>query len=290
MKNKLNRVAKDTNLFLKRFLSKQKKTDLIYPMSYGLLPGGKKIRSKLIVDIGKIFKIKYQNLIMVAGAVECIHAYSLIHDDLPCMDNDLTRRGKPSTHKKFGEATAVLAGNSLLTLAFEIISNKKNFLSPKQKNEIINLLSYCSGHTGIAGGQELDLKFENKRKKLSQIIDMQKKKTGKLFNFCIQSVAIIANRNRRERELLGKLGEEIGFLFQLADDFLDLKGSKKLLGKPIKKDNKKGKSTLINLLGYKKAHKYAENLKKKILLKLKKHGKNSSNLIETINFIRERNF
>ena len=206
------------------------------------------------------------------------------------MDNDLTRRGKPSTHKKFGEATAVLAGNSLLTLAFEIISNKKNFLSPKQKNEIINLLSNCSGHTGIAGGQELDLKFENKRKKLSQIIDMQKKKTGKLFNFCIQSVAIIANRNRRERELLGKLGEEIGFLFQLADDFLDFEGSKKLLGKPIKKDNKKGKSTLISLLGYKKAHKYAENLKKKILLKLKKHGKNSSNLIETINFIKERNF
>ena len=290
IKFKLKKNAKKIDRFLLKFLKKQKKSLLIAPMKYGVISGGKKIRSTIIFDTGKILKVNEKKLLSVCTAVECIHSYSLIHDDLPCMDNDLIRRGKPSTHKKFGEATAVLAGNSLLTLAFEIISNKKNFLSPKQKNEIINLLSYCSGHTGIAGGQELDLKFENKRKNLSQIIDMQKKKTGKLFNFCIQSVAIIANRNRRERELLGKLGEEIGFLFQLSDDFLDLKGSKKLLGKPIKKDNKKGKSTLISLLGYKKAHKYAENLNKKILLKLKKHGKNSRHLIETINFIKERNF
>ena len=290
IKKKLIKNAFKVDKFLIDFLSDQSRSLLVKPMKYGIISGGKKIRSTIILDAGKIFNLAEKKLLNICAAVECIHSYSLIHDDLPCMDNDPTRRGKPSTHKKFGEATAVLAGNSLLTLAFEIISNKKNFLSPKQKNEIINLLSYCSGHTGIAGGQELDLKFENKRKKLSQIIDMQKKKTGKLFNFCIQSVAIIANKNRRERELLGKLGEEIGFLFQLADDFLDLKGSKKLLGKPIQKDNKKGKSTLINLLGYKKAHKYAENLKKKILLKLKKHGKNSSNLIETINFIKERNF
>merc|ERR1711991_575789 len=118
--------------------------------------------------------------------------YSLIHDDLPCMDNDSYRRGKPSTHKKYGEATAVLAGNSLLTLAFEIISDDKNTLSLKQKNEIISLLSNFSGHTGIAGGQELDLKFENKKKSFNQITDMQRKKTGKLFNFCLQSVAIVA--------------------------------------------------------------------------------------------------
>ena len=210
IKKLLNRNAKKIDKFLIKFLNNQKKTLLVSPMKYGVISGGKKIRSTIILNAGKIFKINQKKLINICAAVECIHSYSLIHDDLPCMDNDPTRRGKPSTHKKFGEATAVLAGNSLLTLAFEIISNKKNFLSPKQKNEIINLLSYCSGHTGIAGGQELDLKFENKRKKLSQIIDMQKKKTGKLFNFCIQSVAIIANRNRRERELLGKLGEDIG--------------------------------------------------------------------------------
>ena len=109
------------------------------------------------------------------------------------------RRGKPSTHKKFGEATAVLAGNSLLTLAFEIISDKRNLLPSKKKNEIINLLSHCSGHSGIAGGQELDLKFENKKKKFSQIIEMQKKKTGKLFNFCLYAVGVVAKKNENER-------------------------------------------------------------------------------------------
>ena len=287
---KLKKNARKIDKFLIKFLANQKKSLLITPMKYGVISGGKKIRSTIIFDTGKMLNVKEKKLFSICSAVECIHSYSLIHDDLPCMDNDLIRRGKPSTHKKFGEATAVLAGNSLLTLAFEIISDKRNLLSSKQKNEIINLLSYCSGHTGIAGGQELDLKFEKKRKKLNQIINMQRKKTGRLFNFCIQSVAIIANKNKKERELLGKLGEDIGLLFQLIDDSLDIKGSKKLVGKPTKKDNKKGKSTLINLLGYEKAHKYAENLKKKILLKIKKHGKNSSNLIDTINFVKERNF
>ena len=125
-------------------------------------------------------------------------------------------------------------GNSLLTLAFEIISIEKNFLSLKQKNEIINLLSNCAGHTGIAGGQELDLKFEKKRKKISEIINMQRKKTGKLFNFCLQSVAIAGNRSKKEKKIFGNIGEDIGLLFQFADDFLDIKGSKKSVGKPTK--------------------------------------------------------
>ena len=128
MKKKLNKVIKDVNSFLLKFLSKQKKTNLIKPMKYGLLFGGKKIRSKLITDVGKIFYVRYKNLIQVSAAVECIHAYSLIHDDLPCMDNDSLRRGKPSTHKKFGESTAILAGNSLLTIAFEILSHNNLYL------------------------------------------------------------------------------------------------------------------------------------------------------------------
>ena len=288
--DKLKQNSKKVDKFLLKFLKKQNNSLLVKPMKYGVISGGKKIRSTIIFDTGKIFKIKQKNLINICAAVECIHSYSLIHDDLPCMDDDNIRRGKLSTHKKFGEATAVLAGNSLLTLAFEIISDKKNSLSSNQKNEIINLLANCSGHTGIAGGQELDLKFENKRKKFNEILDMQKKKTGKLFNFCLQSVAVIANKSKREKKNLGNLGNDIGLLFQLADDFLDIKGSRKLAGKPIKKDKKKGKSTLINLLGYKKSFKYAEKLKKKILLKLKKHGKNTASLTDTINFILERKF
>ena len=287
---KLNKNAKTVDKFLLKFLKNQKKTLLVPPMVYGVISGGKKIRSTIILDVGKLFKVKEKKLIDVCSAVECIHSYSLIHDDLPCMDNDSMRRGKPSTHKKFGEATAVLAGNSLLTLAFEIISNKKNLISLKQKNNIISLLSNCAGHTGIAGGQELDLKFEKKKKTLKQITDMQRKKTGKLFNFCFQSVAIIGNKNNKEKIKLGRLGEEIGLLFQLADDFLDVKGSKKLVGKPIKKDKKKGKSTLINFMGYENSLRYADKLKKNILLKLKKHGKNAKDLIDTIEFIHGRNF
>ena len=290
LKKKLKRNAHKVDKFLIHFLKKQKQSLLVKPMKYGIISGGKKIRSSIIFDMGKLLKVKENKLINICAAVECIHSYSLIHDDLPCMDNDSIRRGKPSTHKKFGEATAVLAGNSLLTLAYEIISDKKYPISLHQKIKIIQLLSNCAGHTGIAGGQDLDLKFENKKKKLKQIIDMQIKKTGKLFNFCLQSVAIIANKSKKEKLFFGKLGEEIGLLFQIADDFLDIKGSKHLIGKLIKKDKKKGKSTLINILGLNKSLMYSNNLKKKILLKLKKHGKNTKGLLETIDFITKRNY
>ena len=287
---KLQINAKKTDIFLKKYLKKQKKTELLKAMEYGALSGGKKIRSSIILQIGKLYNLNSKKLINACAAVECIHSYSLIHDDLPCMDNDKIRRGKPSTHVKYGESTAVLAGSSLLTLAFEIITDKNYLVSDKSKVELVKSLSLCSGHTGIAGGQQLDLSFENKKKKLKQIIDMQKKKTGKLFNFCCYSAGVIANKNKKEKKNLSLIGEDIGLLFQLADDFLDIKGSTRLVGKPIKKDDKKGKSTLINLMGYNKTYKYANNLKKKILNKLKKYGKKAEDLTNTIEFILERKF
>ena len=290
IKRKLIKNANKVDKFLINYLKKQKNSLLVKPMKYGVISGGKKIRSTIILDFGKIFNLDEKKLINICAAVECIHSYSLIHDDLPCMDNDKIRRGKPATHIKFGEASAVLAGSSLLTLAFEIITEKKYILNSQKKNEIIKFLARCSGHTGIAGGQELDLKFENKKMQINQIIDMQKKKTGKLFNFCLYAVGVIANKTVKEKKYLSNLGEEIGLLFQLADDFLDKKGSKHLLGKPVKKDNKKGKSTLINLMGEKKAYLYANNLKKKILRKLEKHGKKAKELTSTIEFILERKF
>ena len=163
MQKKLNKIAKDTNIFLEKFIKKQKKSELIIPMRYGLFSGGKKIRSKILIDIGSIFKLNYKSLIAIGAAVECIHAYSLIHDDLPCMDNDKLRRGKPSAHVKFGESTAVLAGNSLLTMAFEILSHKDLDINEKIKINLINKISECSGHLGIAGGQYLDLSYEHKK-------------------------------------------------------------------------------------------------------------------------------
>ncbi|RPH01127.1 MAG: polyprenyl synthetase family protein [Candidatus Pelagibacter sp. TMED153] len=290
IKNRLIKNAKKIDKFLIDYLNRQDKSLLINPMKYGVISGGKKIRSTVILSAGKIFNLDHKKLINICAAVECIHSYSLIHDDLPCMDDDSIRRGKPAAHIKFGEASAVLAGNSLLTLAFEIIADKNYLINSKLKNEIIKSLAFCAGHTGIAGGQELDLKFENKKKSLKQIISMQKKKTGKLFSFCLYAVGVLSKKNNKEKFFLSNLGEEIGLLFQFADDFLDIKGSKKLIGKPIKKDNKKGKSTLINLMGYEKANKYANNLKKKILIKLQKHGKKAEELSDTIEFILGRNF
>ena len=287
---KLLKNAKKIDKFLIKFLNKQSQSLLVSPMKYGIISGGKKIRSTIILDTGKIFNIKEKKLFNICAAVECIHSYSLIHDDLPCMDNDAMRRGKPSTHIKFGEASAVLAGSSLLTLAFEIIAEKKYLLGVEKKSEIIKFLASCSGHTGIAGGQELDLKFEKKKKNIKQIINMQKKKTGKLFSFCLYAVGAIANKDDKKKKYLATLGEEIGLLFQITDDFIDSKSSERLAGKPVKKDDKKGKSTLLNLMGEEKAYLYANNLKKKILQKLEKHGKKAKELISTIEFILDRKF
>ena len=287
MEKKLIKVAKDTNQFLLKFLLNQKKTDLIKSMKYGLLPGGKKIRSKLIIDVGKIFKINYKNLIYLSAAVECIHAYSLIHDDLPCMDNDNLRRGKLSTHKKFGESTAILAGNSLLTIAFEILSQKKFNINDAIKIKLINLISKSSGHSGIAGGQYSDLNFEHRKIPLNKIIDMQIKKTGKLFSFCCMAPVIIAKKNKYLSSF-NKLGSDIGLLFQIADDLIDYKGNTKKVGKKTKKDIKKGKATLISLLGYKNTIKYRDKIKLNIFKKINKFGKKAGDLRNTVNFILER--
>ena len=284
----LNRIAKDTNKFLNSYIKRQSKTELIRSMRYGLLPGGKKIRSKILIDVGRIFNLNNGSLIKIGAAVECIHAYSLIHDDLPCMDNDSIRRGKLSTHKKFGESTAVLAGNSLLTLAFKILSDKSLLLKEKTKVELISLISECSGHTGIAGGQYLDLNYERKKIKKNKIIDMQIKKTGKLFAFCCVAPALISNKKRNVLRFFEKIGYEIGLLFQITDDLIDYRGVTKKAGKKTKKDEKKGKATLISLLGYKNTIKYNNKIKKNILNKISCYGRKSENLKKTVLFISER--
>ena len=286
----LDSNAKKTDVFLKKYLNRQDNSGLIPAMKYSSLSGGKKIRSSVIIGVGKLFNIKASKLLNVCAAVECIHSYSLIHDDLPCMDNDSIRRGKLATHVKFGESTAILAGNSLLTLAFEMIVDKNYNLEHKAKVELIKALALCSGNSGIAGGQFLDLSFEKKKKIFSDIVSMQRKKTGKLFNFCFFAPGVIAKKKIVELKFLSNLGEDVGLLFQLADDFIDFKSSKKIAGKLTKKDQKKGKSTIISLMGYKKANSFALQLKRNILSKLRKHGKNANDLINTVEFILGRNF
>tara|TARA_Y100001936_G_C16001811_1_gene628345 strand:+ start:236 stop:1108 length:873 start_codon:yes stop_codon:yes gene_type:complete len=288
MKKKLDKIAKDTNTFLKGFIKKQKKSELIKPMQYGLFSGGKKIRSKVLIDVGSLFNIKYKSLIIIGSAVECIHAYSLIHDDLPCMDNDTIRRGKPSTHVKFGESTAVLAGNSLLTMAFEILSHNELNISEKIKISLINKISEGSGHLGVAGGQYLDLSYEHKKVSKKKIIEMEIKKTGRLFSFCCMAPLIIKQKNKKEISKFKNIGADIGLLFQVADDLIDHRGDLSIAGKKTGKDKKKGKATLISLLGQKNTVKYADNLILKINNKIKVYGKKSKNLSETLNYILNR--
>ena len=289
MQSKLNKIAKDTDFFLKGFIKKQKKSELIVPMKYGLFSGGKKVRSKILIDAGSIFKIDYKTLIMIGSAIECIHAYSLIHDDLPCMDNDTIRRGKQSTHIKFGESTAVLAGNSLLTMAFEILTHKDLNTSQAIKVDLVNKLSESAGHLGIAGGQYLDLSYEHKKVSKKRVLEMEIKKTGKLFSFCCAVPLILKKRNKSEIKKFENLGSDIGLLFQVADDLIDHKGSLLTAGKKTGKDKKKGKATLISLLGHKNTIKYANKLIFKINNKLKKYGSKSKDLSATLNYILNRN-
>ena len=288
MKTKLNKIANDTNIFLKEFLNKQNNSKLLPAMKYGLFPGGKKIRSKILIDIGSLLAIDYKTLIAIGASVECIHAYSLIHDDLPCMDNDKIRRGKPSAHIKFGESTAVLAGNSLLTMAFEILSSPNLKISERIKINLIKKLSECSGHLGIAGGQYLDLSYEKKKVSKNKIIEMEIKKTGKLFSFCCAAPAIIKKKDNKEIKFFENIGSDIGLLFQIADDLIDFKGNTKIAGKKTGKDQKKGKATLISLLGYSNAVKYCNKIIFDVDKSLKKYGSSSKNIKETLDYILNR--
>jgi len=259
-------------------------------MQYGVFSGGKRFRSAIIIYTGEIYNISYKKLIIIGAAIECVHSYSLIHDDLPAMDNDDLRRGKLSTHKKFNEFTAILAGNSLLTLAFEILSGKDLKLSSKIKNELIRALAVYSGFSGLAGGQYFDLTFENKKINKKKIIDIQNNKTGKLFAFCCESAGIINGQSLKKRKKLKDIGLSIGLLFQIADDLIDFKGDSKVVGKPTKRDKQNGKPNLVNTLGYEKTLNFAKKLKNKINKKIKNYGNKSKYLLQSVEFILNRKF
>lgn len=286
---KIVKVASHVDIFLKNYLKKRtENTQLFNALKYGLFSGGKKFRSYLIVTSGKLFNLNYKQLIAIGAAVECMHSYSLIHDDLPSMDDDDFRRGKKSTHKVFGEATAILAGNSLLTLAFEILSSNNININAKSKINLINALASSAGHSGIAGGQYLDLKFEKMRVNKNLIIDMQNKKTGELISFCTESAAIMANKNSH-RKFLKKIGLDIGLLFQITDDLLDLYGDKNKTGKPIRRDKQKGKATVIKSLGINKTIEFCYELLDNITDKLEnKYGSRANSLVDSVNFLLRR--
>lgn len=236
------------DLFYKKFLlSKLSKDHLSKAMIYGSMNGGKRIRPFLVSIFAKFAKVKKYQYLRLSAAIESIHCYSLIHDDLPSMDNDDFRRGKLSTHKKFDEATAILAGDALHDLAFEIIADKSIHTNSNIRILLIKELSEAIGFKGLAGGQSLDLLFENKKIKVSKIIEMYNMKTAALFSFCCVSVFILGERTKKEINFAREFGNLFGLIFQITDDLIDNENNFKILGKTPGKDLKQGKSTLISI-------------------------------------------
>ena len=235
--------------FKKLLKNKLDKSSLSNAIFYGSMNGGKRIRPFLVMESAKIAKISSNDAFIIASCIECIHSYSLIHDDLPSMDDDDYRRGKLSTHKKFNEATAILAGDALHDLAFELISGNINDKNSMSKIKLINYLSLCIGHKGLALGQALDLDFENKKISKNKVLDMYSRKTGKLFEFSFSAPFILKNKSKTDIQFAKEYGMLFGLVFQIIDDLIDEIGTFKKIGKTPGKDVKQGKSTLLRLIG-----------------------------------------
>lgn len=234
--------------------------NVIEAMRYALLAGGKRLRPFLAVQSASLFSVDPENALRVAAAIECVHTYSLIHDDLPTMDDDDMRRGLPTTHKKFDEATAILAGDALLTLAFEILSDEKTHSDAAIRCELISALSKAIGAKGMVGGQIIDLKAENQSLKQDEIIRMQHMKTGELIIFSCEVGAILAKVSGEQHSALNNYAENIGLAFQIVDDLLDIEGNSEDIGKTAGKDIEAGKATLVSLMGAEKARVLADEL------------------------------
>jgi geranylgeranyl diphosphate synthase type II len=218
-------------------------------MIYSLKAGGKRLRPILLFATLKAFGVEPARGVDVACALEMIHTYSLIHDDLPSMDDDDLRRGMPTNHKVYGEATAILAGDGLLTLSFELISSIKDpHFSPEKKLQIIQLLASAAGPEGMVGGQMADIEAEGKSISLNELEDIHRNKTGRLLVFPVAAGAIIAGASNAQQENLIEFAKHLGLAFQIKDDILDVEGNEELLGKPVGSDENKQKSTYPHLL------------------------------------------
>lgn len=222
---------------------------LMAAMRHGALNGGKRLRPFLVLESAALFGAQTESALHVAAALECVHCYSLVHDDLPAMDDDDMRRGQPTVHKAFDEATAILAGDSLLTYAFDILAQGAPVLGAETSVELIGGLARAAGAGGMAGGQALDLEAERSRPNEDGIIRLQAMKTGALIRFACEAGAILAGAPAADRERMAEFGLAIGLAFQLADDLLDLTASADALGKATGKDQAAGKATLAALYG-----------------------------------------
>jgi farnesyl diphosphate synthase len=264
-------------------------------MRYSSLNGGKRFRPFLVVESANLLGVPRRNSLMVGAALECVHCYSLVHDDLPAMDNDDVRRGRPTAHKAFDEATAILAGDGLLTFAFDILSRPQTHEDPAVRVELVTALARASGVGGMAGGQMLDLAAEGRfvQKRATQfteneVLTLQAMKTGALLRFGCEAGGILAAAAPARRQALSRYGAAVGKAFQIADDLLDLEGDSTLVGKAIGKDAAAGKATMVSVLGVDAAKVRLQQLVAEAEQALAPFGSGATILIEAAKFVAER--
>ena len=276
--------------FLNNILSPKEshQEQLLGAMRYASLEGGKRLRPFLTLESAKLFKAPEKYALRVGTAIELIHCYSLIHDDLPAMDDDDLRRGRPSCHVAFDEATAILAGDALQVLAFEILCDPETHPDANIRVELIKGLAVASGGLGMVGGQMIDLVSENSDVDLKTITKMQTLKTGALISFSCEAGAILGKASNEEKEVLLKYAQDIGLAFQIADDLLDVLGTKEVTGKSTNKDGAAGKATFVSLLGVSEAQKRAQSLTGQAIRRLDMFGDKAAHLKAIADFVVKR--
>jgi farnesyl diphosphate synthase len=257
-------------------------------MRYAAIGGGKRLRPLLVVAGCALFHVDRQRALRAGLAVECIHVYSLIHDDLPCMDDDDLRRGKPTVHKAYGECIAILAGDSLHALAFEVLADEATHEDPFVRAELIAELARASGPSGMAGGQILDLVAEDMNLDIAAITRLQQLKTGALIGFCLEAAAIMGRIPPEGRTSLRGYARDVGLAFQIADDLLDVEGEEEKTGKRVGKDGAAGKETFVSLLGVDRARQQADLLVGQAIEHLQGYGAEADLLRAIARFAVER--
>lgn len=287
---KLARATMDNNLGKWLIVPDNLSARVVEAMRYASIGGGKAFRAFLILTTAKMFNLPEQNAINIATALEMVHAYSLIHDDLPAMDNDTMRRGKPTTHIQFDEATAILAGDALLTNAFEVLADETTHPDGNIRAKLVQMLAHLAGKDGMVGGQMIDLIGEKKALNLEQIEVMQDKKTGALLMFASTASAVAAHASEEQINALKNYAKCIGLMFQITDDILDVVGDSATVGKTLGKDKTETKSTFVSLLGLEAARKKAEDLGVQSEQALNIFGDKAATLKEAARFILERNY
>jgi farnesyl diphosphate synthase len=296
---RLDAVAAETETLLNQLLATKPITGelarparLIEAMRYSSLGGGKRFRPFLVVESAALFGVPRQNALMAGAALECVHCYSLVHDDLPAMDNDELRRGQPTAHRKFDEATAILAGDSLLTFAFDILAREETHSDPAVRIALVGALARASGVGGMAGGQMLDLAAEGRfgvqKHGETDVKMLQAMKTGALLRFGCEAGGILASAKPHQREALERYGSAVGEAFQIADDLLDIEGDPALVGKQTGKDTAAGKATFVSVLGLAGAKARLQQLVADAENALATFGPNAAILIEGARFVADR--